>query len=226
MKRILIIFLVVCTLPTLAFAGPTTAQRKLQFEKAISVVMAWATPQVSAPVRETLVRDYAEIAPNKGRAVQLVDGHYYRSGDHEDEAPIGDRTLEACQLRFEKPCALLAVNDEIVAEGELVSKDMPRLHYSGEFDLSQIPIIRLKTRNRPDVQAYFAAAGPKAIAIHPWGTLSVTTGESSSYAAQERALANCNADPRRKNKDGSCFLYAIGNVVVLAERLRSPNGAR
>lgn len=95
---------------------------------------------------------------------------------------------------------------------------MPRLRYSGEFDLAQIPIIRFITRNRPDVQKYFATAEPKAIAIHPSGTLFISSGGETVIEAQGKALAQCNADPRRKSKDGPCFVYAINNSVVLSER--------
>jgi len=201
-----------------ASAGPITTERQSQFEKAMNVIMASVTPQVSEVQRERLVRDFVEGKPNKGQAVDLVGGRYFRSEAHEDYAATGDRTLEACQLRFGKPCALLAVNDDIAAEGGLISKDMPRLHYSGEFDLSQIPIIRAVTRGRADVQSYFSAAGPKAIAIHPWGYLFISNGKANSRDAQDAALAACNADPRRNSRDGNCFVYAVGNQVVISER--------
>jgi hypothetical protein len=209
-------------LPSTAFAGPTSAQRKSQFEKALSLIMASSTPGVPALTRDDLIRDYLEAKTNKGQAVQLAGGNYFRSTLHEDQPVTGDRTLEACQLRYAKPCALLAVNDEIASEGDLISKDMPRLHYKGEFDLSQIPIIRLITRNRLDVQNYYAAANPKAIAIHPWGKLFISTGVNNVNLAQSVALAQCNADPERKQRDGNCFVYAVNNEVVLPERRMVP----
>jgi hypothetical protein len=120
-------------LPSAACAGPISAERKSQFEKALGVIISTATPQVSAAVRERLIREYGDAKPNKGQAVQLVDGYYFRFTTNEDQATTGDRTLESCQLRYVKPCALLAVNDEIASEGALISKDMPRLKYAGEF---------------------------------------------------------------------------------------------
>lgn len=130
----------------------------------------------------------------------------------------GDRTLEACQLRFAKLCALIAVNEDIMAEGQLIYRDMPRLLYSGQFDLSQIPIITLATRTRFDVQNYWAAPEPKAIAIHPWGTFFIATGSGTSNEAQETVLTKCNNDFIRSKEDGPCFLYAINNEVVLSQR--------
>ncbi len=205
-------------LTSAAVAGPITAERKSQFEKAMNVIMASVTPKLIDLQRERLVRDYVEGKPNKGQAVEPVEGHYFRSVAHEDYGVAGERTLEACQLMFGKPCALLAVNDEIAAEGGLMPKDMPRLHYSGEFDLAKIPIIRAVTRARADVQSYFGAAGPKAVAIHPWGFLFISTGKANSRDAQDAALAACNADPRRQSRDGNCFVYAVDNQVIISER--------
>lgn len=205
-------------LSSVAFAGPITSERKSQFEKAMSAIMASATPQVTVDVRERLIKDYVNGKPNKGQAVLVVEGRYFRSENHEDVAATGDRTLEACQLRYAKPCALLAVNDEIAAEGELVPKDMPRLRYTGKFDLSQLPIIRLAARNRTDVQGYGAAEEPKAIAIHPWGRLFISSGNTSVGEAQTVALTKCNADTSRNSRDGPCFVYAVNNDVILPER--------
>jgi hypothetical protein len=207
-----------CLLPTAAIAALTSAERKSQFEKAMASIMAANTPAVSDTVRERLIKDYVAYKANKGQAVELLSASYFRSCEHEDMSVAGDRSLEACQLRYGKPCALLAVNDDIAVEGALTSKDMPRLHYSGEWDLSQIPIIRAVTRARADVQGYFGAAGPKAVAIHPWGFLFISTGKANSRDTQDAALAACNADPRRNSKDGNCFVYAVDNRVIISER--------
>jgi hypothetical protein len=83
--------------------------------------MASSTPGVPALNRDDLIKDYVEAKPNKAQAVELGGGNYFRSVLHEDHAVAGDRTLEACQLRYAKPCTLLAVNDEIASEGDLIS---------------------------------------------------------------------------------------------------------
>jgi hypothetical protein len=180
--------------------------------------MASVTPHVSDSLRNTLIRDYVEAKLNKAQAVEPTNGSYFRFTNSEDYDVTGDRALESCQLRYGKPCALIAVNDEIVGEGEIAPKDMPRLHYSGVFDLSRIPIIRAVTRARADVQSYFGVSGPKAIAIHPWGLLFISTGKANSRDAQDAVLSACDSDPRRNFKDGNCFVYAVDNQVVLPER--------
>jgi hypothetical protein len=75
----------------------------------------------------------------KARTVELVGGNYLRSVDNEGFNEVGDRTLGASQRRYGKPCALLVVNDDIAAEGQLISNDMPRLHYSGWFTTELTP---------------------------------------------------------------------------------------
>jgi hypothetical protein len=207
-----------CIIPSTAFGGLTNAERKSQFEKALSVIISAATPQVPASVRERIIKDYLEAKLNKGLAVQLADGQYFRHPINEDQTVVADRTLESCQLRFAKPCVLIAVNDEIVSDGGLISKEMPRLNYAGKYDVSQIPIIRSATRKRPDVQNYDKAMEPKAMAIHPWGRVFMSVGNASAKEAQETALAKCNNDQDRNGRDGRCFVYAVNNDVVLSER--------
>jgi hypothetical protein len=216
------LMLIFVLLPGAAMAGLTSAQRKSQFEKALASLIAASTPTISSFVRETLIKDYLACKANKGQAVELVHASYFRSCEHEEASFTGDRSLEACQLRYGKPCALLAVNEEIAAEGELVSKDMPRLHYSGTYDVSQIPIIRQITKQRPDVQNYDKAMEPKAMAIHPWGKLFISAGNPDLRDAQAAALAKCNADPARNGRDGGCFVYAVNNDVIVGERRTVP----
>jgi len=208
----------ICLIPGIAFAALSTAERKSQFERALGLVINSTTPDMPADERKRLINAYVEGKPNKGLAVQDVYRKYFASVLHEDQDLVGDRTLEGCQLRFARPCALVAINDEVATEGQLDHKDMPRLRYAGEFDLSQIPIIRQDTRNRADLQRYFGASEPKAIAIHPWGELFIASGSAD---AQQTVLNRCNSFGRDK-PDGPCLLYAINTKVVLPERMIRP----
>jgi hypothetical protein len=213
----------VCLFPSVAIAALTNEERRSQFEKALAVIVATATPNTTTHQRQTMIKEYLDAKPNKAQAVQLENGVYWRSPEHEDASVAGDRALEGCQLHWGGvPCVLLAVNDEIVADGKLVAKDMPRLHYAGEYDPSQIPTIRPATRQRPDVQNYGKAMEPKAMAIHPWGRLFISAGDASPTAAQESALAKCNSDPTRSRRDGDCYVYAVNQNVVIGERRMSP----
>lgn len=214
--------LALCLLPSAAIAALTSAERKSQFEKAMASIMAAATPALSDDRRKGLLDRYLACKPNKSQAVELAGAGYFRLCEHEDASVTGDRTLEACQLRFGKPCALLAVNEEIASEGALAPKDMPRLHYKGKYDLSQIPIIREAIRKRADVQVYDMAMEPKAMAIHPWGRLFISAGDPTVQDAQASALAKCNNDPVRNGRDGGCFVYAVNSGVIIDERRMQP----
>jgi hypothetical protein len=99
---------------------------------------------------------------------------------------------------------------------------MPRVRYDGQFEPSRMPFVSATVRQRPDVAGYAAAAGPKAMAIHPWGRVFTSAGAPDQRAVETRALADCNTDPNRKGVDGPCLLYAVGNHVVLPQRLSEP----
>jgi hypothetical protein len=100
---------------------------------------------------------------------------------------------------------------------------MARAHYAGSFDPGEIPGLRPAMRERADIAEYRSAPGPKAAAYHPGGGRAFTvTGAGSQRAAEEQALDACNSDPTRDRANGSCFLYAVGDQVVLPRRLREP----
>lgn len=208
-----------CLIPTIAWAALSASERKSQFEKALGFIISSTTPDIKADARDRIIKAYADAQPEKGLAVQNVDRGYFILDRHDDQASAGERTLEGCQLRYARPCALVAVNDEIASDGQLDYRDMPRLHYVGEFDLAQIPVIRQDTRNRADLQRYYSAKEPKAIAIHSWGELFVTVDRAD---AQRSVLENCSNFVRDKHAEGPCFLYAVGKQVVLPERLTQP----
>jgi hypothetical protein len=73
-------------------------REKSQFEKAMNVIMASVTPQLSDLQRESLVRDYVDAKPNKGQAVELAVAITFDLRCMKTIA-LHDRTLEACQLR-------------------------------------------------------------------------------------------------------------------------------
>jgi hypothetical protein len=72
------------------------------------------------------------------------------------------------------------------------------------------------------VASYRSTSGPKAAAYHPWGRLFIVAGGAGQFEAEEQALAQCDNDPGRKGADGPCFLYAVGDHVVLPQRLEKP----
>jgi hypothetical protein len=99
---------------------------------------------------------------------------------------------------------------------------MPRLKYSGGFDLNKLPIVKDEVRKRPDVQNYLSTAQPKAMAIHPIGQIFVVTEAATAKEAATAALARCDLASGRKKSDGPCYLYALDNDVMIAKRQTPP----
>jgi hypothetical protein len=101
-------------------------------------------------------------------------------------------------------------------------RSMSRVGYDGQFNPERIPAIRQDVRELSEVREYLSRKGPKASAIHPWGKLFLSGEARDQKTAEEDALTKCNSDPGRKGADGSCFLYAVQNHVVLPLRLTKP----
>lgn len=94
-------------------------------------------------------------------------------------------------------------------------RDMPRLHYQGQFNLDELPVLELG----PELRAYAAAPGFKALASRPMdGRFKTITNAVSSADAARRALVDCNAD----GSPWPCFLYASGDQALLPKRRTKP----
>jgi hypothetical protein len=186
-----------------------------------------AAASVVVDERERIARAYEADVGHKAIAVSFEAHHTFRTANWQSADAAELSGLEGCQLRYGSACVLVAVDDraEPAKDGAPTRRDMPRTHYAGAFDLEQIPRIRPETLRRADVVDYRSTAGPKAVAIHSVGILAVVTGAASQIQAQEQALALCNNDPNpnRKLTGGPCFLYAVGNQVVLPQRLVKPD---
>jgi hypothetical protein len=209
----------------IAFAGVSVAPRQSEFEKALKVLLTTIAPNRPIPEVNHIVKEYEDASANKAIAIEPVYGKTWRVSRYEQAEEAAERVLEACQLRYGKPCALIGVNEEIVSAAPPAPKDMPRLHYRGKFNLDQIPAIKSAQKTRPDLQGYEQMSEPKVIVMHPWGRLFVSRGSSTLKEAKEKTLAMCNEDPDRNGKDGDCFLYAINNDVVIADRFSPPKGS-
>lgn len=138
MKRFLL-FLIFVLCADVCVAGVSDAPRKSEFEKALKVVLTTVAPQTPIAAVDDRIKKYEDMQANKGLAIEPITSRFWRSQSHEDRAVAGARTLEGCQLRYGRPCALIAVNEEIVLEGPLVPKDMARLHYAGKSILRKFP---------------------------------------------------------------------------------------
>jgi class 3 adenylate cyclase len=202
--------------PTLAAIRPATL--------AATLTMLTLTPDA----RDDLVKVYEGGKTHKALVgVPGTDRHCLvvglRSGEFAQE-----RALEGCQVWSNQPCALIALDDLVTAEpanGKWPLHDMPRVHYAGTFDPERIPSALPAMRGRADVLGYRDAPGPKAAAFHPSGRIFTVTRAESQRAAEQRALAECNAEPVRNAQGGACLIYAAGDQVILPERRSAPVAA-
>jgi hypothetical protein len=186
-------------------------------------------PEVASRERERYVAEY--IAGPRTRAFAIAPNARSRlwTGDWPTRDSAIEKVLERCQISFNEPCALVAVDDEIVApgpDGTFPTRDMPRARYDGSFDPEQIPAMRAGVAKRPDVLGYAAVTGPKAAALHVDGVFTIVTTAQTQRGAEFQALKACNDDPASHRSEGAarapCVLYAVGNSVVLLQRANAP----
>src|SRR5229473_1242606 len=206
--------------PSAPSGSPTHAEATVR--AGLLESMAKIAPSLAASAREAQVAGYLSSTGHRALAA-FPPSSSWRTAGWGSAALAEERVLEGCQARHGGPCVLVAVNDVVQpADGGVPRRPMPRAVYGGPFDPQQIPAAGEGLRQRPDVVSYSAAPGPKAAAFHPWGRLFITTDAASQRAAEEKALAECNADPQRNGQAGPCLLYAVGNEVVLTKRVIAP----
>jgi class 3 adenylate cyclase len=195
------------------------------FETRLGAVLERVLPNLGAKAREKAVSDY--VAGPHARAFAFAPKAQTRwwTGDWPSRDIAIEKLLERCQIALNEPCALLAVEEDLVApgpDGGFATKDMPRARYAGSFDPEQIPGMRASVAKRPEVTGYAAVSGPKAAALHVRGVFTVVTSAQTQRGAEFQALKACNEDPAARRADGPCYLYAAGNAVVLPQRANAP----
>ena len=144
-------------------------------------------------------------------------GYYYWDGASSKDA--AERSaLIGCQLAFSKPCVLLAGNDTLLAADPFVAErhDMPELRYKGRFQPEATPL--LAAGNQKIIFEYSRLPAPKALAIRPQRAKMASATGSSMGQAEQKALSYCNDDLR-----WPCFLYAVGDEVVISDRRKEPS---
>ncbi|MGY3354823.1 putative caspase-like protein [Bradyrhizobium sp. GM0.4] len=209
-------------------SSPNTTQTvaALSASSALIEVLSVGLPNRPPQYVQTTAQRYVAAPPNKAQAVaSAASSTWYVYGrDSSDQAE--QAVLEGCQIRFNEPCMLVAVNDKVPAPSEQSTwarRTMSRVEYSGPFSPYQIPAILPNGPASQAAKSYVAAPSAKAAAIHPWGRLFFRTNAPSQLQAELDALKQCNDDPDRKGRDGPCFLYAVANRVVLPMRMTAPH---
>ncbi|HYF07813.1 MAG TPA: caspase family protein, partial [Acetobacteraceae bacterium] len=206
--------------PQAAAPAAPVAARQAALRPLTTAQIREAVPFLSPDAVERVVQRFGGSTPNRALAANPDRRSWWYGFDFAQAETAEQVVLERCQIVHGSPCVLIALNDEI--RGRLPAaprRDMPRVRYSGPFAIEQVP--GYSPLNAPilaTLRAYAAAREPKALAMHPWGRFFPATDADHQHGAETAALAACNADPERQGRDGPCFLYAIGNRVVLPDR--------
>lgn len=210
-----------------ARTGATAPASSPALRASLIARFAAAFPDMSAELREERAQQYDQGVSHKALAVFPPTAGTWRSQRWDSTEQAETAALEGCQVFFGAPCTLIASGEQLMpappTNAPWPLRDMPRARYAGSFDPEQIPMFTPELRRRDDIAGYAAAKGPKAASFHPWGRrMFVIRNAASQRAAEEEALAACNADPTRRGVDGPCFLYAVGDKVVLPQRSTQP----
>ena len=161
-----------------------------------------------------VVPGYLKLGAHKALAVQVESGRTYTWSRAGSEIQAERSVLEACQLRYGTPCVLFARDDTVTASDAKTAprRDMASVSQARSYVADDVPFAL--PRQAQDRAAYAAAPSPKAMAIHvPKGVFWATGGNSAD--AQAKALAACND----LDSVYPCFLYAVDDRVVLAQRM-------
>jgi hypothetical protein len=195
----------------------------------LSARLASVVPTFEEKTRAVIARDYEGESLHKAEAASLEPAGTWRSADRPTSEIAQELALEDCQIYYGQPCILLATDNTVEpapGDGKWPRHDMPRVRYAGSYDPRQIPGAALPMRERSDVLAYGSAPSPKAAAFRLVGgqgsRLFIVTKAAGQHAAEEQALKACNDDPIQSNRQSPCFLYAVGNQVVLPHWFREP----
>ena len=205
-------------LPVSPSRSPTSSWRE-----ELSARMASAVSGLGGKALESAAWVYEAAQSHKAQAASPVPPGYWRAFARPTAENAETSALENCQINYGQPCALVAVDETLLPLPEdhnWPRRDMPRTRYSGNFDPTQIPGSAPALRERADIINYRAAPAPKAAAFTPvGGPVFMAVGAASQRAAEEESLKACDADPLRAGENGLCFLYAVGDRVVLPLRL-------
>jgi hypothetical protein len=196
-------------------------------QKAREQVVAVMTPHLPAGFAVNGIVDrFWQAQEFRALAVAPGFGGNFSSG-LADEAEAIRIAVESCQILYSRAaqhCAPVAVNSRALANvGQpLPSAGQTRVAYSGSFDPAMVATVSTKGGIPPGLVAYRDAAGPKALALQPFGRFFSALGRGDQRSAEVNALAECNAYARTLRVFAPCVLYASGDEVVLARGATEP----
>jgi len=199
---------------------------RAEFKRAFTERLASVAPTMPEAARTRAVAIYEIQATHRAFAISTTDvARFWTSFARSTVENAQEAALEGCQVAYGRPCILVAVDNVIQSpqNNAWIAQDMPRTRYRGDFDPAQIPNGSPELAQRPDIAGYRSAPAFKAAAHHPGGlNMFIVTNATDQRAAEIEALQLCNDDLKDAPTNASCFLYAVGDRVVLPLRLKGP----
>jgi hypothetical protein len=178
--------------------------------------------KIALPTAKDIVAKFSKVGMHRSLAIAPKARGPWWTGDWPAREIAEEKLLEKCQQFYNEPCAIIATDNSIAATSPdpmWTTRDAPRVRYSGIYNPERIPALREQDLRRPEIAQYAALPGAKAAAFHATGIFTVGSGLANQQATEAHALYQCNTNPLRNLSGGPCYLYAVGNQVVLPLRL-------
>jgi class 3 adenylate cyclase len=149
--------------------------------------------------RKNLADHYA--TSDRKRSLVLGRDHFDWWSPNETEADAIKRSLQVCGHLTGRPCAVYAVEDQVLVQ-------TPKLHKPINI-LTPQSMTGLDARQQEAVDRYLVANDWRALALARNGRLGIVSGRTSESAAATDAVSEC-----ARAGGTECALLAIGPFVV------------
>ncbi len=179
-------------IPPAPYLPPTRPSPPIPFDAA-------AVPLINERTRQHLVDHY--MRTTRHRALVLGHGPIEWWSPSESEADAVRRNLETCGQISGRPCAVYAVDDQVVVR-------VPQLHrVTGIFTPERIPTS--DADRRAALQHYLIENDWRALAVADNGPIGMVSGRASESEAVAGAIDACN-----QSGGTGCKLTAVGPFLV------------
>jgi hypothetical protein len=175
---------------------------------------------VPVVANDRVAETYRTDREHKALAVELDGARTYRLSGAPDRAIAEQLTLEFCQIRWNTPCVLVAVDNELKAPDPSAAprRVAPRISYAGPYKPEMVPLFG--PRKAKELTDYATTTGPKALAIGAAPPRAKIGTGKTGQEAEVKALSACNDPP---DSPIPCILYAVDDRVILQQRRTEPS---
>ena len=144
---------------------------------------------------DRIAESYRGDREHKALALELDGARTYKFTGAPDRAIAEQFVLEFCQIRWNTPCVLIAVDDELKAPDPSAAprRAAPRISYAGPYRPEMVPLF--SNRQTKELVDYATLAGPKALAIGAAPLRARIGAGKTEKEAEAKALSACNEPP-------------------------------